>query len=234
LPRYENGENGESDEYKAAASAADKIESALIEVPSNGAVGFAIKSYLALHADDADYDDAAALGDHAINPRFASGAAIGEASGPAPSPNPAASSASRAAAHPLSSSWPSGWGARAAAASGASSGTKRIASLRIAASTSQLTEAERDLVETLTRLGYKNPAWSPANPESEKVICPGEPDACAAHETQVEVANDEGWNGTLTAAQERFAAAVCELNERSRRRAADAEAKLEAHGCHGV
>jgi hypothetical protein len=62
-----HGENGESAEYKAAAEAAEKIESALIAIPSNGAAGLAIKSYLALHADGADYDDAAALGDHALN-----------------------------------------------------------------------------------------------------------------------------------------------------------------------
>jgi hypothetical protein len=61
------GEDGKSAEYKAAAEAAEKIESALIEVPSNGAAGLAIKSYLALHADGADYDDGAALGKFAIN-----------------------------------------------------------------------------------------------------------------------------------------------------------------------
>jgi hypothetical protein len=61
------GEDGKSAEYKASAEAVEKIESALIEIPSNGAAGLAIKSYLALRAEGGDFDDGAALGHFALN-----------------------------------------------------------------------------------------------------------------------------------------------------------------------
>jgi hypothetical protein len=75
----------------------------------------------------------------------------------------------------------------------------------------ELTEAERALVKTLNELSYGKP------------YPPSQPDPRAASN-----AEDPIW--PLTAAQERMAAAIDELQQRSRRRAADAEARLEAHG----
>jgi hypothetical protein len=45
--------------YSEAKSAVDKIETTIIETPSNGAVGLAIKSYLHLHIEGAAHDGGA-------------------------------------------------------------------------------------------------------------------------------------------------------------------------------
>jgi hypothetical protein len=183
------GEDGESDEYKASAEAVEKIESALIEVPSNGAIGFAIKSYLALHADGADYDDGAALSDYAIN--WEVDAAIlkdairfvpelGQLAAAALTPQPAGQEAGdEGCAAALDADDEAGIGE--------GDGPEASPIAAPAEAKRELTEAERDLAETF-------------------IIWP------------------------LTAAQERFAAAVDELQQRSRRRAADAAARLEGHG----
>jgi hypothetical protein len=86
-----------------------------------------------------------------------------------------------------------------------------------------LTEAERDLAETFVRLGYDG------RPADSTYLSQADPRPAGNPEDPI-----GAWRGVkmepLTAAQERFAAAVGELHQRSRRRAADAEARLEAHG----
>jgi hypothetical protein len=59
--------DGDGAEYEASAAAVYKIEDAIIEAPSTGAVGLAIKSYLLHHIEGAADDGGPALGDGAIN-----------------------------------------------------------------------------------------------------------------------------------------------------------------------
>jgi hypothetical protein len=61
------GDGAESREYETVAAAVDKIEHAIIQTPSTGAVGLAIKSYLHRHIEGAADDGGAALGNGALN-----------------------------------------------------------------------------------------------------------------------------------------------------------------------